>query len=704
MNQGYGAQDPSGLVPDAFLPHVHLVSSYRFATLPNIQPAYALEHLIKGPQIVKDTSPVAWTYFATPPPDGTLLMTWQPPRLQTQFASDGLVWADPEMEYHMEIRGYSLQVLMHRSGFVYPHEPFTSHARYRYRIVRGPGQVDPNLWLVHYAMADQQARIPAQQIQIPADVQMILRARHQIESQGQLMRKEFMLRDRSNWPTVEFGPRMAGQSRVPPYYNPMQPYMPMQGAQPGRPGPPPPKRPRQQPPAGRSGAPVVVDNSLEDEENSTQDAFDYLTPREISQMRYKQHHEWMEEIFASPYSNAEILPIDLGLGLMGELAPLTVGLLEAPAGEHPTVPHHPPEKSYTVKSYYKLEPEQLKEFDKRVTEYAANEEAELEKMREAHAKKMADLRKSRTYVKAERRLREILRSGGAVEATRSVDGGESAAPVDPLTGVVQDLEKTLGVTFESKKNVDCVEKGGFIEEQPAPPEPPKQQVNGDGNAQSNTGSANGGSNGLLDDAALDVDNSAAGLLDQFGSNSLTGTPGANLSVPQISQPQSQSQSAVASPSAPTGDVAQSSSFNEAAHLDTTGGDTDLLDLDIEMSGMTNADEKGGEGDWVMVDQNNTEQQAVNVAPSTNDADTAVELGEPIAIPTSGVDADHTTGMFDTANFGSFDNLDTAGDALADYTNADDTMGLGDLVDDSAFGDAFHGTEMHHDENVDGDNQ
>jgi hypothetical protein len=55
-------------------------------------------------------------------------------------------------------------------------------------------------------------------------------------------------------------------------------------------------------------------------------------------------------------------------------------------------------------------------------------------------------------------------------------------------------------------------------------------------------------------------------------------------------------------------------------------------------------------------------------------------------------------MFDTADFGSFDNLDTAGDALAEYGN-DDTMGL-DLVDDSAFGDAFHGTEMHHEESGD----
>lgn len=70
-----------------------------------------------------------------------------------------------------------------------------------------------------------------------------------------------------------------------------------------------------------------------------------------------------------------------------------------------------------------------------------------------------------------------------------------------------------------------------------------------------------------------------------------------------------------------------------------------------------------------------------------------------AMASSNMEADAGS-MFDTADFGSFDNLDSAGDALADYGH-DDNLGL-DLVDDSAFGDAFHGTEMHHD-NGEGDN-
>jgi hypothetical protein len=106
MNQAYHAPDPSAQVPNHLLPHVHLISSYRFPTLPGLQAPQALEYLIKGPQIVRDTSPVAWTFLAAPPPDGTVILTWQPPRMGTMFASDGMVWADAETAYDMNVRGY----------------------------------------------------------------------------------------------------------------------------------------------------------------------------------------------------------------------------------------------------------------------------------------------------------------------------------------------------------------------------------------------------------------------------------------------------------------------------------------------------------------------------------------------------------------------------------------------------------------------
>jgi hypothetical protein len=442
--------------------------------------------------------------------------------------------------------------------------------------------------------------------------------------------------------------------------------------QPGRPyaaQPPPAKRPRlptqQQPRQPAAGA-IAPDNSLEEEENATQDAFDFLTPREISLSRYKQHHEWMEEIFSSPYAVGTIAPIDLGLGLMGELAPLTAGILDIPGAEIPEAG----KDNYKIKNYYKLDADQLKDFEKRVSEYTTNEQAEIDKMKADHARKMAQLKRTRTYIKAVRDLSRSTESD--VEDT------------SPVEDVVQDLEKSLGVTFEAKKAVVCVDKGGFIEaQQPSP----KAQVNGNGAQQS----ANGPSSSMNHQGTLD-ENSAASLLDQYGNASLSGTPIGNISLPPLSQPPSQSQSAMGTPSAPHGNMNQAPTFDQQdTDLDVGEG---LLDLDVEMSGMAGG-EDSGEG-YVMVDaQSGNAQQAGGSLQQQNTSSNNQSAGN-----AGNIEADAGS-MFDTADFGSFDNLDSAGDALADYGH-DDTLGL-DLVDDSAFGDAFHGTEMqHHNETGDGD--
>jgi hypothetical protein len=258
---------------------------------------------------------------------------------------------------------------------------------------------------------------------------------------------------------------------------------------------------------------------------------------------------------------------------------------------------------------------------------------------------------------------------------------------------VKGLETNLGVAFDTKKNVICVDEGGFIEEQQEPP-PKSQSVTNNGTTLSNP---DNGSSGIMD--AIDADNSAASLLAQYGSNSLAGTPGTIPPVPQISQPPSQLQSAVATPSALALDLKQPSEATEQPSVGAPSGTDDLLDLDVEMSGMANTGDKGAENDWVMVDQNSGAQ------PSATDNPQTTSTG-PVAtgtVPTSGAEVENTTPMFDTTDFGSFDNLvDSAGDALADYTNVEDNLGL-DLVEDSAFGDAFQGTETHHGGAADGDN-
>src|SRR5690242_7401586 len=171
------------------------------------------------------------------------------------------------------------------------------HSRYRYRLTAATGPSAPNMWLVHYKPADQQHRLAAGKIPVSREIQATLQMRAQLQAAGPLSRKEFMLHDASNRPKVEVGQQAAMRQPQQPYYNPMQP---------GRPyvtQPPPAKRLRgAAPPQARAplaGAPLP-DPSLEDDENATKDALDFLAPREIRLSRYKQHHEWMEEILSSP--------------------------------------------------------------------------------------------------------------------------------------------------------------------------------------------------------------------------------------------------------------------------------------------------------------------------------------------------------------------------------------------------------------------
>lgn len=50
--------------------------------------------------------------FLDGPPDGTVMLAWQPlNHLGTNFASDGFVWADVEQVYTTEVRGYVSDIL-----------------------------------------------------------------------------------------------------------------------------------------------------------------------------------------------------------------------------------------------------------------------------------------------------------------------------------------------------------------------------------------------------------------------------------------------------------------------------------------------------------------------------------------------------------------------------------------------------------------
>lgn len=98
---------------------------------------------------------------------------------------------------------------------------------------------------------------------------------------------------------------------------------------------------------------------------------------------------------------------------------------------------------------------------------------------------------------------------------------------------------------------------------------------------------------------------------------------------------------------------------------------------------------GETGDWVMV--NNEEKQ--------NQGAAAAGTGQGLTPGQTG-NAAGDTGL-DTSNF-DFTNMDSAGDALAAYTEQNEGLDLPDL-ETSAFGDAFHASDnenTHHHHDVD----
>lgn len=94
------------------LPHVHLISDFRFPVLHSLNPEQIIEYLTNAPRIVKEVQPMSWQYLAQPPPDGTLLLVWQPEAQRgTQSASDGYLYADAEQSFQQPIAGYVSRLL-----------------------------------------------------------------------------------------------------------------------------------------------------------------------------------------------------------------------------------------------------------------------------------------------------------------------------------------------------------------------------------------------------------------------------------------------------------------------------------------------------------------------------------------------------------------------------------------------------------------
>lgn len=595
---------------------------------------------------------------------------------------------------------------IHRSGYHPPNETVATHCRKRYRLL--PPKVpnpnlpppDPSLWIVHYSKAPPTDHIPANRIPIVPQIQSMLAQRRFLQSQGQLIRKDFMLHDRNNWPTITFPPQMGQQGFAQPhglYPNPMmarQPpgvfYPPQQAAgMPGAMGPTPAKAPRGHRPSTAAMAAAVADFSLEDEEVSAGDMLDLLTPREISKMRYQQHHEWMEEIFASPYAISQITPVDLGLGRKGELESLTAGFFDAPVG--PSAPSKDPKEAPPAQ---KMEPEKAQEFADRVAKKVADMTAEIEKLKKRHARRMEKVGRMSLLKEAELRLREaaadptdtgseVWRLEGRIDAPTE----EGASPVDrpqqppkyKVDDIIKDVETSWGKPIVPEPNISCVQKGGLLEKIEH-----EQKLEG--------------ANGASAEGDIVMDNTHSHLLDQFGTPPASTTQG---SAPQAGPTTASGSNADASAQHPT--------TTDTAQQGTVPSIPDL-DVDIEMAGMGDdqqANTAAGEtGDWVMVNNENKKDQGANDGIGSGAA--PVTTGTPGSSGIQGLTPGNTgsAGGLETSNFddaADFTNIDTAGDALAAYSEQHG-LDLPDL-ENSAFGDAFHAsdnentTHHHHDDDM-----
>lgn len=558
---------------------------------------------------------------------------------------------------------------------------------------------------------------------IPVDqrVHALMNTRNYLKRCGQLHRKDFMLSDRVNWPQIAF-PRDGGRQQM--YASPMNARgVPQQMAYPPQtPTGPPTKRARHAsasqshpaPPQMQAMPPMeaVYDD---DEDNSRGDMFDQVTPRELALSRYQQNHEWMEEILSSAYRIDQISPPDLGLGFKGELASLTEGIFPAQGGEAALEAISSPYAS-------SLDPKLADEFRTRISAYMDSSKKEIEAIKADHEKSLAQMKaSSRVSVHAERELRNIEPHFGTANAwsseKTSEDGEEepkreSPKPTKSLDDIVSEVERQLNRRTHTLRSVARIQDGGY--QAPAPVPEPAPQVPaapapaGDAGATTQTSqqpstatSQHGGM--AMDDPDLEMGGTAGELLSQMQpgvSSTSTPAPHGTSALP----------SAVATPGemgvpSPAPQIAASEQkLPQSVPVDAAMGNTGPTSQNPPQAAPNAPDQGGAGADWVMVPKGGVSPDAAaNTAPDSepsgvketptpappSGAASAARQGSAAGTPVEG-----GSGSFDN-DFSSLGDLDTAGDALASYEtpggpDLGDGLDLNMDMDDSAFGEAFHG--------------
>ncbi|KAI0428103.1 hypothetical protein F5Y09DRAFT_314240 [Xylaria sp. FL1042] len=689
--------DPSYAVHRELLPHVHLVSTYRYTYKAHVQPNEVTNWLMEAPKIARDTAPFFWTYLDKPS-NGQILLTWQPLQVMgTHFASDGIIWPPQEAYYTHEVgNGVILEMYYHKAGYV-PNEPYATYSRRRFRLIppNAPNptapQVDPSLWIVHYGPIDNNERIPSQAIPADRRTQSIMETRAYLQRCGQIQRKEFILSDRVNWPQIAW-PKDA--PRQPMY--PANRGVPQNIAYPPHPpaaGGPPSKRPRTNQPAHGPLNPMAAmgqPDYEDDEDTSRGDLFDLLTPRDVSVSRYKQNHEWMEEILSSAYRMGQIGFADLGLGLKGELASITEGIFEAQDAN--SVSQAPTKPATTH-----LDPEKTAEFQKRVNQKIEFMQAEIERMKADHARQMAKFKQNSLITASEKELRTAVddTTAESLRLDGKEDAEDDASRWPPkhhkkVDEIVSQVEAHLNRRAEVIHDLRRINQGGYQEPTPEPATHPMVlQASAGGDPASANGSnvmsrqpSHAGSQQsgfMMGDSDIDMGGTAAGLLDQMHtSTSANSTPQAPMSA------------------VPSNAATPANLNVPSPHPQHQQGISPNLNADIKMDGTDLAtgavpDQGSVTGDWVVVPKGGVSPDGNTDTGSTNGPPKAMgpSSKQPSAVgtPSAGFNGDHN-------DFSSLEDLNSAGDALAGFSGTPGGMSEGlDLnMEDSAFGDAFHGVD------------
>ena len=445
-------------------------------------------------------------------------------------------------------------------------------------------------------------------------------------------------------------------------------------------GPPPAKRQRQTMPNPAQAETAVLqaasntDATMDEEDVSRGDMFDFLTPRDISAARYKQHHEWLGEVFRSPYDTQQIVPGELGLGRKGELEALTKDFFNAPTETSSRTTN-----GDAPARVGRMEIGQAEEFSKLANDRIAGIHVEIEKMKKQHAKRMAKLAKGAELREMEKTVRGSHLGEDRTPARDDPNQGTSKGRNSDIIAIQHDVEGRLKKKIVPVKDMECIQKGSLSEKADE-----SEEVSQNGNF-SDQGVALSGQIPAFDTPQ-----------DQL--SSMGNTPGLDIEQAQIPNATSEP---------PQG--------NEGSKMP-----------DVAMSGMQNSPEaKEGENEeWIMVDKEGEDSKVTrndelpDLDAFTNDAAIGSNAGTPgdglgtaaEGLPDFSAASEGELGSgFEANDFTKgvdFGHLDTAGEALSGF-GAEESMGMDDGVelglDDSAFGDAFHSTdaEVGRDNHLDG---